>query len=198
VRRYKLERSEGLVLRYLTDAWRTLDRSLPDDAYTDAVEDVVEWLGALIRATDATLLDEWARLAGAPVHEHHVPDALVVGPAGPPKAWRTAVRTAAFGWVEMLARRSYSALAARSGWTEPKLIVAMAPYWAEYDEIRTDADARSVEHFTLAEEPGRWVVTQDLVDPADDNEWRLVAIVDLAVAEADGAPTLQLDHLGRH
>ena len=198
VRRYKLERSEGLVLRYLTDAWRTLDRSLPDDAYTDAVEDVVEWLGALIRATDATLLDEWARLAGAPIHEHHVPDALVVGPAGPPKAWRTAVRTAAFGWVEMLARRSYSALAARSGWTEPKLIVAMAPYWAEYDEIRTDADARSVEHFTLAEEPGRWVVTQDLVDPADDNEWRLVAIVDLAVAEADGAPTLQLDHLGRH
>ncbi len=34
VRRYRLERSEGLVLRYLTDAWRTLDRSLPDDAYT--------------------------------------------------------------------------------------------------------------------------------------------------------------------
>ena len=35
VRRYRLERSEGLVLRYLTDAWRTLDRSLPDDVYTD-------------------------------------------------------------------------------------------------------------------------------------------------------------------
>ncbi len=29
VGRYRLERSEGLVLRYLTDAWRTLDRSLP-------------------------------------------------------------------------------------------------------------------------------------------------------------------------
>jgi hypothetical protein len=105
VRRYRLERSEGLVLRYLTDAWRTLDRSLPDDAYIDAVEDVVEWLGALIRATDATLLDEWAVLAGAPVHEHLAIDAPVVGPTGPPKAWRTAVRTAAFGWVELLARR---------------------------------------------------------------------------------------------
>ena len=45
VRRYRLERSEGLVLRYLTDAWRTLDRSLPDDVYTAALEDVVEWLG---------------------------------------------------------------------------------------------------------------------------------------------------------
>ncbi|MDQ3470468.1 MAG: DUF3516 domain-containing protein, partial [Actinomycetota bacterium] len=50
VRRYRLERSEGLVLRYLTDAWRTLDRSLPDDVYSPALEDVVEWLGELIRA----------------------------------------------------------------------------------------------------------------------------------------------------
>ena len=75
VRRYRLERSEGLVLRYLTDAWRALDRSLPDDVYTDALEDVVEWLGELIRATDATLLDEWTLLAGRPVHDHLAPDA---------------------------------------------------------------------------------------------------------------------------
>ena len=63
------------MLRYLTDAWRTLDRSLPDDVYTDALEDVVEWLGELIRATDATLLDEWTLLAGRPVHDHLAPEA---------------------------------------------------------------------------------------------------------------------------
>ena len=63
------------VLRYLTDAWRTLDRSLPDDVYTETLEDVIEWLGALIRATDATLLDEWAALAGKPVHDHQAPEA---------------------------------------------------------------------------------------------------------------------------
>ena len=103
VRRYRLERSEGLVLRYLTDAWRTLDRSLPDDAYTAALEDVIEWLGALIRATDATLLDEWALLAGQPVHDHLALEAPPAERVGPPPAWRTAVRTAAFGWVELLA-----------------------------------------------------------------------------------------------
>ena len=154
VRRHRLERSEGLVLRYLTDAWRTLDRSLPDDAYTDALDDVVEWLGSLIRATDATLLDEWARLAGEPVHDHLALDAPIAERAGPPPAWRTAVRTAAFGWVELLATRSYAALSDRSGWTEQRLIEAMAPYWAEYDGIVTDGDARSAAQFTLTEEPG--------------------------------------------
>ena len=197
VRRYKLERSEGLVLRYLTDAWRTLDRSLPDDVYIAALEDVVDWLGALIRATDATLLDEWARLAGGPVHEHLAPDAPIVGPTGPPPAWRTAVRTAAFGWVELLARRSYAALSARCGWSEGRLAEAMAPYWAEYDAVGTDADARSTRWFSLREEADRWTVTQQLPDPSGDGEWRLVAIVDLALAAAEGAPTLQMESVGR-
>lgn len=195
VRRYRLDRSEGLVLRYLTDAWRTLDRSLPDDVYVDELEDVVDWLGALIRATDATLLDEWTRLAGGPVHEHHAVDAPAVV-AGPPAAWRTAVRTAAFGWVELLARRQYGVLAERTGWDVDRLIEAMGPYWDEYDALLVDADARSATHVQFVDEPGRWVVTQFLADPDGDGEWRFTAVVDLERAMADGAPTLELSSLG--
>ena len=83
VRRYRLERSEGLVLRYLTDAWRALDRSLPDDVYTDALEDVVEWLGELIRATDATLLDEWTAARRPPGPRPPRPGGADRGPAVP-------------------------------------------------------------------------------------------------------------------
>ena len=198
VRRYRLERSEGLVLRYLTDAWRTLDRSLTDDVYTPALEDVIEWLGSLIRATDATLLDEWAVLAGAPVHDHLALDAPSVAPAGPPAAWRTAVRTAAFGWVELLAAKSYVTLSQRCGWTEQQLADAMAPYWTEYDAVLIDADARSTSHFSLTDEPGRWVVTQRIADPTGDGEWRFMAAVDLTLAESEGAPTLQLEQLGHY
>ncbi|MGB8861202.1 MAG: DUF3516 domain-containing protein, partial [Ilumatobacteraceae bacterium] len=198
VRRYRLERSEGLVLRYLTDAWRALDRSLPDDVYTDALEDVVEWLGELIRATDATLLDEWALLAGKPVHEHVVPEAPSIGRIGPPPAWRTAVRTAAFGWVELLARRSYGALAERSGWSAERLAAAMAPYWQAYGSIAIDGNARAAANFALTEEPTRWVVTQQLIDPEGDGEWRLVATVDLAASAAEGAPMLMLQQLSAY
>ncbi|MEI8239287.1 MAG: DUF3516 domain-containing protein [Actinomycetota bacterium] len=196
IRRYRLDRSEGLLLRYLTDAWRTLDRSLPDDVYTEQLEDIVEWLGALIRATDATLLDEWARLAGRPVHDHLAPDAVAGLQTGPPAAWRTAVRTAAFGWVELLARRRYDALAERSRWDVARLRSSMVEYWAEYDSIGIDADARSMQYFRLTDEPGRWMIEQTLVDPSGDGEWRFVASVDLDAAMLDGAPTLRLEHLG--
>ena len=195
IHRYKAQRSEGLLLRYLTDAWRTLDRSLTDDAYTDMLEDVIEWLGALIRATDASLLDEWVLLTGKPAHDHLEP----VTPAaavGPPRAWRTAARTAAFGWVELLAARRYALLADRTGWTSERLRAAMAPYWDEYDGIGIDADARATRWFTLTEEPGRWIVRQQLADPAGDGAWSLTAEVDLADAADAGVPTLRLVALG--
>ncbi len=169
----------------------------PTPSTRAALEDVVEWLGELIRATDATLLEEWARLAGAPAHDHLAPEAPVSVRRWPPDAWRTAVRTAAFGWVELLAARATSALAERTGWSAERLTEAMADYWAEYDAIAIDADARSAAHFGLVEEADRWVITQRLADPAGDGEWRFVAVVDLQEAKAEGAPTLRLEHLGR-
>ncbi len=165
VRRYRLERSEGLVLRYLTDAWRTLDRSLPDDVYTPALEDVVEWLGELIRATDATLLDEWTLLAGRPVHDHLAPEAPAAARPWPPAPGAPPCARPRSAGSSCWPPARYAALAERSGWSEERLAEAMAPYWAEYDGIGTDADARSAEQFTLTEEADRWVITQRLADP---------------------------------
>jgi hypothetical protein len=196
VRRYRLDRSEGLLLRYLSDVWRTLDRSLPDEVFTDALEDVVVWLGRLIRATDATLLEEWEQLAGVAHHVHEEPSAPDLAPPGPPAAWRTAVRTAAFGWVDLLARRAHAALAERCGWSAAQLDEAMAPYWAEHRSIYTDADARSATMFELVEHPDRWIITQRLTDPEASGEWSFVAEVPLAESMDQGAPLLVLQTLG--
>ncbi len=63
VGRYQLARSEGLVLRYLTDAYRTLRQTVPDTHRSPDVEDVIEWLGETVRQTDSSLLDEWEALS---------------------------------------------------------------------------------------------------------------------------------------
>jgi hypothetical protein len=109
------------------------------------------------------------------------------------------VRTAAFGWVELLSRKAYSTLATRAGagWTYETLWKAMAPYWADHESLGIDGDARSAERFEIIEEPGQWVIVQHLVDPAGDMDWRFTATVDLAAAEDAGVPTLVLRSLGR-
>ena len=63
VGRYQLARSEGLVLRYLTDAYRTLRQTVPERHRAPELDDLVEWLGETVRQTDSSLLDEWEALA---------------------------------------------------------------------------------------------------------------------------------------
>ena len=194
VNRYKVERSEGLLLRYLSDVWRSLDRSLSSDAYTDALEDVIEWLAGLLRAVDASLLEEWERLSGVdPVQREQTSGPAV---SGPPKAWKTTMRTAAFGWVDVLARKGFAVLAERTGWSQLQLIDIMRPYWATYGTIATDSDARSAKYFSIAEEADRWVLHQRFVDPEGDAAWGFTAHIVLADALEAGAPTLVLESIG--
>ena len=62
VSRYGLKRSEGLVLRYLTDCYKALVQTVPAAAVDDRLAEVIEWLGGLVREVDSSLLDEWERL----------------------------------------------------------------------------------------------------------------------------------------
>lgn len=65
ISQFGLARSEGVVLRYLTDCYRALSNGLPMSAVTDEIEDLTDELGALIRGVDSSLLDEWAELTGS-------------------------------------------------------------------------------------------------------------------------------------
>src|SRR3954451_7550709 len=72
---YQLARSEGLVLRYLADTYKALRQTVPDDAKTDELVDVIEWLRELVRQVDSSLLDEWEQL------QHPTEDVVVAPPA---------------------------------------------------------------------------------------------------------------------
>jgi superfamily II RNA helicase len=118
VNHYGLKRSEGVVLRYLSDCWRALGQNIPDDDKTEEVTDIVEWLGVLIRQVDSSLIDEWERLQDPTEAEH--PEARPETEEPPDvtrnvRAFRVLVRNATFRWVQLLARRRYRELADELG-----------------------------------------------------------------------------------
>lgn len=82
---YGVARSEGVALRYLTDAWRTLQHSLPTEARTEELDDVVVWLGELIKQVDSSLVDEWAQMADpeAPISKEALERELAFGVEDP-------------------------------------------------------------------------------------------------------------------
>ena len=119
ISRYELGRSEGVVLRYLTDAWRTLKQSIPDEYNTPELEDIVIWLGELIRQVDSSLVDEWAQMAGedSPIDQDTVDRELAFGVEDPSaltanrRAFTIMVRNYMFRLVQLFALEKEDRLA---------------------------------------------------------------------------------------
>ncbi|TLF79442.1 DEAD/DEAH box helicase [Nocardia cyriacigeorgica] len=185
---YELARSEGVVLRYLADAYRALRRTVPESARTEELDDITEWLGELIRQVDSSLLDEWEQLTnpGAETDAEQLAfGAETIRPiSANERAFRVLVRNAMFRRVELAALRNWQALEDLG--TGPDWETELAPYFAEYDTIGTGPDARGPQMFRVETRPGFWQVRQTLDDPAGDHGWAIVGVVDLAESDAAG------------
>ena len=202
VNHYGLKRSEGVLLRYLSDVYKGLRQNVPSEALTDEIGDLVEWLGAVVRQVDSSLIDEWERLLDPTDNAGHAPFAGTdpggreadVSIVDNERAFRVMVRNQIFDWVQRVAaRRGYDAFGSPDAIDLVR--EAMAGYYDEHDEVLLDADARSPSRFIY--DRRAQTVTQILHDPDDTNEWRINARIDVDGSTEAGRAVLVLTHIGR-
>ena len=201
---YGLARSEGVVLRYLTDAWRTLSHSIPDAYMNDELEDITVWLGEMIRQVDSSLIDEWAHMADedSPISREALDRELAFGVEDPNaltanrRAFTIMVRNFFFRLTELFAYEKEDQLATMLDYLDPADSVdwpaAMDDYFDEYDDLDLGADARGPDYFRLGDTTTRtWRVTQIIKDPEGDNAFQLHGVVDLDASDEAGEVRLQ-------
>jgi hypothetical protein len=171
---YQLSRSEGVVLRYLTDAYRTMRQTLPAGAMTEELDDLVHWLGETIRQTDSSLLEEWEALTDPELvaaAAERAASGAPVPPARPitsnERAFRVMVRNSAWRRVELVADDGWEALGeleaqvaalpeppieplmSRADWDD-----ALEAYYDEHGSVLRDADARGPQRLLVEPLPG--------------------------------------------
>jgi superfamily II RNA helicase len=195
---YGLSRSEGLVLRYLADAYKALRQTVPDEAKTEELGDLIEWLGELVRQVDSSLIDEWERLSH-PVGEEQQPSkpATLTSNA---RAFRVLVRNALFRRVTLAALRKddeLGALDGENGWNAAAWGEALDGYFDVHDEIGTGPDARGPAMLMIDEGKTTWTVRQIFDDPAGDHDWGISATVDLAASDEEGAAVIRVTDVGQ-
>jgi superfamily II RNA helicase len=189
---YGLSRSEGLVLRYLADAYKGLRQTVPEEARTEELVDLIEWLGELVRQVDSSLIDEWEKLrSGVGGTVDIVPPAVTRNV----RAFRVLARNALFRLVELCALRRYDELAAAAPDVDWKAM--LDEYYEEHDSIGIGPDARGPAHLIIDEQPDRWLLRQILDDPAGDRDWGISAEVDLAESDEAGVAVLRVTHAGQ-
>ncbi len=192
VSRYKIERSEGTLLRYLSDAYKALSRTVPISKRNEQLEDVVSWLDFLVRAVDSSLVNEWENSGTTFEDSQSAPpstDAVVQDRRGV----RLLVRNALFMRVRMASLHQADRLGeldAKWEFGERKWRDALNCYYEVHEEILTDADARSSAFFIIDEGDEEsahiWHVRQIFSDPQQDHDFALAADVDLDATQDEG------------
>ncbi len=217
VQEYDLERAEGLLVRHLNSAYKTLVQTVPDQAKTGEVFEMEFYLRDLLRRVDSSLLEEWERMMDP---ERAAADPTV-GAAGrrpgaaaeppditrDPKTFTASIRARLFAFLrDWSAERDEAALeeldAPEDGggtpWTPERLRAAREAYRAEHGAPRLDPEGRNLRHTRVApsDDGARWVVQQTLADPEGFNDWILEVEADLDASRAAGEAVLRLRRLG--
>ncbi|MBX3092138.1 MAG: DUF3516 domain-containing protein [Cryobacterium sp.] len=198
---YTLARSEGLVLRYLSDAFRAVRQTVPESAKTDEIRDLIEWLGELVRQVDSSLIEEWEELS----HPLREPDDAPIVPPAPPsvvsneRAFRVLVRNELFRRVQLAALDDADALGeldAESGFDAHRWGEALDAYFAVHDHLGTDADARSPAMLMIEKSTDEWRVRQIFSDPSGDHDWGMSGVVDLRESAEQGVAVVRITDVG--
>ena len=190
IQKLGIMRYEGILLRYLSEAFRGLDRTIPEDKRTEQLKDIIAWLGLVVRSVDSSLVDEWEN-AGS-VLDAAPPDAAGVEAVVHDRRGLTVlVRNALFSRVRMAAHRDIAGLGEADGewgFGERAWAQALDEYYEAHEEILLDADARSKAYLILneadEEEAHVWHVRQIFHDEDGDNDFAIAADVDLDATQA--------------
>jgi len=213
IRRYGLQRSEGVLLRYLSQVYKTLDQNVPDQSKTEGVNDIIAFLRATLERVDTSLIEEWESLRHPELLLEVQADTKAAHRLlaakelrGDPAALASRLRAELHQLVAALARKDWEeALACvRHAPEDPTALDtaddfegAMEPFFAEFDKLLFDHSARLAEHTQITDTgSNQWQVVQILLDPSDENLWCVEGRVDLSdEANIDG-PLVVVTRIG--
>ena len=197
IARYNIARSEGTLLRYLSDAYRALARTVPQEKRDEQLDDIISWLRVVVRSIDSSLVDEWehagtdtdASEAAANLAAPGAKQAVVEDRRG----LTVLVRNAVFRRVQLMDLDKPDELGALDkdwGYGVHEWEDTLDDYYDEHEYVNIDAKARSGELFILDESKENsehaWKVRQIIDDSDGDHDWAITGTVDLDTTQSSG------------
>lgn len=212
VKRYGLQRSEGVLLRYLSQLYKTLDQTVPEPSKTEGVWDALGFFRALVEQTDSSLLEEWEGLLHPEIlvrtkQRETAREILWLQELlADPKTFAARVRAEMHLLVRALSIKDWEeatnlikqdADEPETLWDTDRFEAALAPFFEEYGELLFTPDARRHQWTHIRPTGDRtWDVTHTLLDPQGDNLWAIQGRIDLRNPEEVEGPIVRVERIG--
>jgi superfamily II RNA helicase len=206
IRDYGLARSEGVLLRYLSQAYKTLIQNVPNAIDNEQLADIAAYLETTLKQTDSSLLDEWtemknpnAKMETAAVAPRE--NKLVIDFTKNKKALGAKVRAEMHQLVARLARKSHEdileKLHSKALLTKEMLEASMAEFWKVHQFIDVTPRARNQQLTTISEiENQIATVRHEILDETGESEWFVEGIIDFSSTVPGDDVLVQVRHIG--
>lgn len=204
IRKYKLERSEAILLRHLSEVYKVLNQTVPPALKTEEVLDAERYLKEHLTTVDSSLIDEWETMKNPDFVKHEDREALTERerPITQDKAqFARLVHHDIFTAVKHLAADNVSAFLevfeSSSEWSSARVEEVLDLYYDSRTRIRLDPEARNKKHThtQFLEETHQWRIDQTLCDPDERNDWSLTLLIDLKQSNEQKKPVIHLENL---
>ena len=214
IKQYKLERSEAILLRHLTDVYKTLSQTVPMAHKTEDVLEAETYLKDHLINVDSSLIDEWEKMRDPDYIPAEERKAQQKQTSNHPfthdkKNLTKLVREKLFTTVKYLAHDNLTELIALyqpndpegTPWTVARLDPILDDYFDTHHIIRLDPEARNKKYFSLqdakdATNPNLLKVTQTICDTDLLNDWSITAYLDIEATNKEEVPVLILEFIG--
>ncbi len=219
VKEYGLQRSEGVLLRYVSEVYKALLQNVPVDAHSDELLDVLAWLRSMLGMVDASLLTEWESMLGGGDARPEAPRKLDI--SADKRAFNARIRAELHLFIRALSRRDWEEAAAgilrgeADPWGAAEIEAALAPFLADHGNVAFDHRARASTLTTLRPAgPHQWTVRHVLpvplatptladafADPDDPDAedaaaWAIEGVIDLRADTNPEGPIVRIVGIG--
>lgn len=222
IKKYGMQRSEGLLLRHINNVYKALSQTVPDKYKTDDTLELEVYLAEMLRRVDSSLLEEWNKLSNPEAlveseEEELKPmgaDSQIVDVTRDKKTFVAAIRARIFAMMAAVVRSNWEGALEVLGdereevvkrldpegkpWTEKRIEELFASFYENHDSFRMDAEGRALKHTLVNDtlDEDNWTVYQQLQDREDLNDWSLDFSVDIKASREAGVPIIHLLRLG--
>ena len=201
VKEYGLASTEGVLLRYLSNTYKSLVQNVPENLKTDEVYDICDWLHAVVHQVDSSLIAEWEALIDPEAPE--VEEVRSAASDNTPELLRDAkrfeilVRNEVWRALCLVGRSDYLKL---GEFLEPldgsrqdfalRLEEAFAPCHNDDLEWVLDASARAKRNLDVQKGDSKWSLIQTLIDADGEGIGVVELQLDVEASVDEGRPVL--------
>lgn len=215
IKTYKLERTEGVLLRHLSEVYKVLTQTIPESYKTEEVQEAETFLHEILEATDSSLLDEWKKLQDPDYDPEVEREKKQAEKKDVPLTRRktefsTLLHRNVLTFLKQFREEQwdtcFSLIQPTAGngveWKKEHFEDTIDDYLDDYEPYRMDPEARNKKHHHLREETAEdgtrlLHVTQTLCDPDLDLSWAAYFVVNLKETDTRGELYLTFNGFGK-